>query len=158
MTALNFDATTVDPTSPIAALPAGTYRAHITASEVKPTKNQTGKYLQLEFTVLDGDFKGRKFWERLNIQNTNQTAQEIAQRTLSAICHATGVLKLTNSQQLHHIPVTVKLTVKQDAGYEPRNEVKGYEKAEGGAPATAATTSAPPASAAAPAWAKQRAS
>lgn len=155
MASLNFDATSVDPTSPFAPLPAGSYRAHVTASEVKPTKNGAGQYLQLEFTVLDGAFKGRKFWERLNIQNPNQTAQEIAQRTLSAICHATGVLKLTNSQQLHGIPVTVKLTVKQDAGRDPQNEVKGYEKAEGGAPATAATTSAPPAAAGAPAWAKK---
>src|SRR5690348_7203685 len=102
-TPINFNANDVPPSSPLEPVPANWYRAHIVASEVKPTKSGGGNYLQLEFDILDGEFKGRKFWDRLNIQNANQTAQEIAQRALSAVCHATGVLRLTNSAQLHHI-------------------------------------------------------
>lgn len=129
---LNFDASGVAPQSGFDPLPAGKYRAHITDSEVKPTKNNSGQYLQLTWEILDeGAFKGRKVFDRLNIVNANATAQEIAQRQLSAICHCTGQMKLSNSQQLHHIPVVLTLKVKQDAGYEPRNEVSKYEPAEG---------------------------
>ena len=125
--AMNFDATTVDPRSTFEPIPNGTYRMHISASEVKPTKDGQGRYLQLVLVVLDGDYKGRQVWDRLNIVNPNQTAQEIAQRQLSAICHATGVMKLTNSAELHHIPMLVSVVVKQSKGYEPQNEVKKYE-------------------------------
>lgn len=172
-TPLNFDATQVQPTSTFDPLPNGTYRMHVTESEVKPTRNGSGQYLQLVWEVIDGDFKGRKVWDRLNIENANQTAKEIALRSLSAICHAAGVLKLSHSTQLHHKPVMVKLVVKQDAGYEPRNEVKGYTAVEGGAgvplpksgttahgqsQAAAVTGSTPPAAANAPAWAQKKAS
>lgn len=124
---LNFDASTVDPRSTFEPIPNGTYRMHITSSEVKATKDTKGRYLQLVLTVLDGDYKGRQVWERLNIVNSNPTAQDIAQRQLSAICHATGVMKLANSSQLHHIPMLVTVVVKQSPGYDPQNEVKKYE-------------------------------
>lgn len=143
MADINFDARTVDPTSTFAPLPNGEYRCHITESEIKPTANRSGKYLQLVWEVLDGEFKGRKVWDRLNIENANSTAQDIARRALSAICHATGVLQLAQSQQLHHKPVMVKLVVKQDAGYDARNEVKGYKAVEGaGIPLPASGTTA----------------
>ena len=128
---LNFDANQVPPSTPFEPVPADTYRAHITESEVKKTKDGKGRYLQFTWEILDGPYKGRKFWDRLNIVNANATAQEIAQRALSAVCHATGVLRLTNSAQLHHKPVMVKVTVKQSQGYEPQNEVKGYKACDG---------------------------
>lgn len=140
---LNFDATGVKPTSPFEPVPNGEYRAHIVESEVKPTQNGKGKYLQLTWEILDGEYKGRKIWDRLNIVNENAQAQEIAQRALSAICHATGVLKLTNSQQLHGRPALVKVRVTQDAGYDPKNEVKGYKPVDGSTPTTAAAAPAP---------------
>ena len=132
MADINFNANDVPPSSPNDPVPAGTYRAHITGSEVKPTKDTKGRILKFEWTILDGDHKGRKFWSQLNIVNPNAQAQEIAQRELSSICHATGVMQLKNSQQLHHIPCLVKLTVKQDPGYEPQNRVKSYTAVEGG--------------------------
>lgn len=124
---LNFDATTVDPRSTFDPIPNGTYRMHVTSSEVKATKDGKGRYLQLVLAVLDGEYKGRQVWERLNIVNPNPTAQDIAQRQLSAICHATGVLKLANSSQLHHIPMMVSVVVKKSDGYDPSNEIKKYE-------------------------------
>lgn len=167
---LNFNAADYDPSSPIEPVPAGWYRAHVVASDMKPTKDKAGAYLQLEFAVLDeGPYKGRKFWDRLNLKNANETTVKIAQAQLSALCHAVGKLTPKNSAELHHIPVMVRVTVKQQTGYEPANEVKGYKGAEGvasiplpksgttAAGAAAVSTMAAPASAAAPSWAKKSA-
>lgn len=159
---LNFDANDVAPNTKPEPIPNGKYRMHITASEVQPAKSGKGKYLKLELQVLDGEYKGRKVWDQLNIVNDNATAQKIAQGQLSAICHATGVMKLTNSSQLHHIPMLVRVVVSEQKGYDPKNEVKGYE-ADGATPKAVASTTAAPAAPAAdpanvPAWAQKKAS
>ena len=87
-----FNANEVEPSASFEALPAGKYLAAITDSEMKPTKNGSGSYLQLTFTILEGDCKGRVVWARLNLVNPNQTAVKIAQSELSAVCRAAGVM------------------------------------------------------------------
>lgn len=139
---LNFDASTVDPNVAYEPLPAGWYKAAIVQSEEKPTKAQTGSYLQLSLEVIDGPMHGRKLTDRLNLNNPNATASEIAYRTLSAICHAVGVMTPRTSQDLHDKPLMVKVAVKPaDGQYAASNEVKGYEavtaKSGGGATSTA---------------------
>ena len=123
-----FNANEVEPTTTFDPIPAGKYIAAITASEMKPTKNGNGNYLQLEFVVLEGDFKDRKVWARLNLNNPNATAVKIARSELSAICHAVGVMQPKDSVQLHNLPlvITVKLKKREDTG-ELTNEIKGYE-------------------------------
>lgn len=153
MANLNFNANDVEPTTPFEPIPNDKYRAMVIESEIKPTKNGTGHYLQLVWEVLDGDFKGRRIWDRLNISNQNKQAEEIAQRTLSAICRAVGVMQVRDSQQLHQKPAYIKVVVKQDTGYEPRNDIKGYEPVDGAASIAPAPAAAPAASA--PAWARK---
>lgn len=167
-TSLNFDATGVKPSSPNDPIPVGWYRMAIVASEKKKTNDGKGEYLKLEHQVLDGDFKGRKVWAQLNLQNPNETTVRIAQEQLSAICHSTGVLKVTNSAQLHNIPMLCKVSIKQSQGYEPQNEIKGWKADTGTAPASgtipaataaaaaAAPPTAPPPAANAPAWAQKK--
>ncbi len=108
MVALNFDANTVEPSEAFEALPAGWYQTIISNSEMKPTSRKDGSYLQLEMTIIEGQFAGRKLFDRLNIHNSNQVAQEIAYKTLSAICHAVGVMQLQDSAQLHGAPYRSK--------------------------------------------------
>ena len=139
MAQLNFDANTVDPQSSFDPLPAGWYKAMITESEMKPTRNGNGHYLQLTFQVLDGEHAGRIVWDRLNLANPNQVAVEIAQQTLSAICHAVGQLTVKDSAELHNKPMQIKLkVVPATAEYDAKNEISGY-KAVDGAPAAVAT-------------------
>ena len=123
-----FNANNIEPTAPFEPLPAGKYLAAITASEMKPTKKGDGSYLELEFTVLDGDCKGRKAWDRLCINHPNDMTQKIARGGLSAICRAVGVMQPKDSVELHNIPlvITLKLKKRKDTG-ELTNEVKGYE-------------------------------
>jgi hypothetical protein len=126
-----FDANQVDPVSNFEPLPAGKYLAVITESEMKPTKAGTGNYLQFTFEVLDGPHKGRLLWARLNLDNPNATAVEIARAELSAICRAVGVMAPKDSAELHNLPlvITVRCKKRTDTG-EIANEISGYAKKE----------------------------
>jgi hypothetical protein len=117
-------------------VPNGWYRAMIVESAVKDTKKRDGKYLQLDWQILDGEHKGRIIWDRLNIQNPNATAQKIGQERLSTICHTLGVLKLGNSAELHNKPCADPREGRagQTKDDEPQNEVKGYKPIDGARP------------------------
>ena len=65
---------------------------------MRPTKDGGGQYLWLELDVLEGPLAGRKLFDRLNLVNASAQTVEIAQRTLSAICHATGRLQVQDSR------------------------------------------------------------
>jgi hypothetical protein len=143
-----FDANQVEPTATFEAIPAGKYMASIAASEMKATKGGDGSYLQLEFVVLDGAYKGRKVWDRLCLNHPNDLTQKIARGNLSAICRAVGVMQPKDSVELHNIPllITVKCRKRDDTG-EMTNEVKGYEpkSAAAGVPQQApAASNTPP--------------
>lgn len=108
LTGLRFDATQVAPQQPMEAVPTAWYPAVISDGEVKPT-NGGGTRLALEFTIIDGPFKGRKAWDGFNLENASAQAQQIGQQQFSAVCHATGVLQVTDVQQLYQKPFDLKL-------------------------------------------------
>lgn len=126
---LNFDATAVEPTAAFEALPAGWYDARIDESEMKPTKDGSGAYLKLRFSIIGGKYDNQKVFQNLNLRNANPTAVEIAMRNLSAIAHAVGVLQVQNSAQLHGIPLKIKIKVRKDptGQYGDSNEISAYE-------------------------------
>jgi hypothetical protein len=149
-----FDATGVAPAAPLDLLPPGRYVVQIVNSEMRVTRTGSGQYLWLEMDILDGPHQGRKIWDQINLVNQNQQTVEIAQRTLSAICHAIGQLQVSDSEQLHFRPMQVTLAVEADGRekhlppHEQRkqNRVKGYSP---NAPLTAPTFRPAPAAAAA---------
>lgn len=120
-----FDASTVDPTTPFEVLPPGSYRVQIVSSEMRVTKDGLGQYLFLELDVLEGPHAGRKLYDRLNLVNANPDAVEIAQRTLSALCRAAGKMQVSNSEQLHLIPLRVDVKVRPPKGqYGESNTIR----------------------------------
>jgi len=126
-----FDASVVEPQSAFGPIPAGKYLAMITASEMKPNKAGTGSYLELVFTILEGEHKGRQLWARLNLENPNELAVKIARAELSAICRAVGVLTPRDSAELHNLPLVIKVACKKRKDTdEITNVIKGYEKRE----------------------------
>ena len=149
MASLNgFNANEVEPAVGFDPIPAGKYLAAITESEMKPTKAGTGQYLQLTFQVLEGQYKGRLLWARLNLDNPSDMAVKIAKSELSAICRAVGVLTPKDSIELHNLPMTIKVELRErgDTG-AMTNEIKGYEaRQQAASPAmnTATTGSTPP--------------
>lgn len=134
-----FDASQVEPNQPFEVIPPGDYRVQITASSMETTKDGQGQYLKLELEVIEGSQAGRKLFDRLNLVNQNQQAVEIAQRTLSAICHAIGVMSVNDSEQLHMRPMMAKVKVSPERNvngktYGPSNEIGGYKPAGGAQP------------------------
>lgn len=143
-----FNAENVEPNAPRDPIPAGWYKAVIEATEEKPTKAQTGSYLQLKIQVIEGEHAGRKITDRLNLNNPNATAVEIAQRTLSSICRAVGVMTPRDSSDLMDKPMMVKVKVKPASGdYSASNEVDDYaapDKATAPSAAASGGASTPP--------------
>jgi hypothetical protein len=143
-----FDANAVEPSSDFEPIPAGKYLAVIVESEMKANKAGTGHYLQLTFEVIDGPYKGRYLWARLNLDNPNATAVQIAKAELSAVCRAVGVLAPNDSTDLHDLPLVIHVKCKKrpDTG-EVTNEIKGYSPKASLAEATTSTKPAavPPA-------------
>ncbi|PWS34443.1 hypothetical protein DFH01_25860 [Falsiroseomonas bella] len=133
-----FDAGSVEPAKPFEPLPAGKYRAQIVESEMAATRAGDGQMLKLTLEILDGPHAHRKLWDQLNLVNPNSQTMEIAQRTLSAICHATGQMQVSDSEQLHFKPmrVTVKYEPegndKHGVWQKARNRIGGYERPDGG--------------------------
>ena len=129
MAQLNFDATQVAPDLGFETVPAGWYNAMIDESEMKPTKDGSGAYLQARFNIIDGQYANRKIYMRLNLRNTNPVAQEIAYKQLSAIAHAVGVLHVQDSSQLHGLPMKIKVKLRKDTTgqYEDSNEISSIK-------------------------------
>ena len=127
MALIDFNAEEVEPQSDFSPLPVGNYTVVITQSEMKPTKTGNGQYLQLTLQVVEGEYKNRLIFDRLNIQNPNSVAQQIAQKALSSICRAVGVMHPKDSEELHDKPFSVKIGIRPASGeYGESNIVKGY--------------------------------
>lgn len=163
-----FDASQVEPQGDFTPIPPGEYKVQIEASEMVENSAKTGSMLKLELVIVEGDQAGRKIFDRLNLDNPNAQAVEIAQRTLSAICHAVGRLSVQDSDELHGLPMIA--VVKVEPGrthngkeYGPSNAIKTYKPINGGGATASAKpaakggfTPAPAASGSAP-WKKQAA-
>ena len=114
--AQTFDAANVDPNAGFELYPAGKYLVQIIASEMRPTKDGMGQYLLLELDILEGQYSGRKLFDRLNLVNANPDAVQMAQRSLSALCRAAGKMQVSNSEQLHLIPLMIDVKVRPPKG------------------------------------------
>jgi hypothetical protein len=147
-----FDANQVEPSSDFEPIPAGKYLALITESEMKANKAGTGHYLQLTFQIIEGLYKNRLLWARLNLDNPNAITVQIAKAELSAICRAVGVLVPKDSVELHNLPLVihVKCKKRQDTG-EITNEIKGFSKKDT-PPASPAANAQPQAANNTPPW------
>lgn len=149
MATFNFNANSVEPMQPrtYGPLPAGDYEMIIVKSDVKPTKAGTGHYLELEMQVVSGEASGRRHWERLNVDNPNKQAEEIAKEALAALCFAVGVTDVEDTVQLHDIPFVAHMEI--DRKEPDRNRITGYATAGAAKPAAPAARPAAPAPAAA---------
>jgi len=132
-----------EPNTGFDPLPNGKYLCVITNSEMKPTRNGAGEYLELELEVIEGPYKSRKVWDRLTLKHTNEMTVKIARGTFRQIRDATGVANPSNSIELHNLPIVVAVGLKKrtDTG-ELTNVVKGYERS-GGAGVPAVTAPSP---------------
>ena len=97
MATINFNANEVEPSQEFQPLPEGKYEAVISDSDVKSTRNGSGRYVQLEFEVVSGEHKGRKVWGRYNIENPSADAVRIGRADFSFYYFLNSTFRLRNT-------------------------------------------------------------
>lgn len=106
-------------------LPEGIYSALITSAREKVNGKNTGMVLVLEFTVLDEEYRNRKLWTNLNLDNPSPTAVAIARKEAKAITLAVGVPQPKSNDDLCNIPMKIRLAIEEEKG-KKRNRIKAY--------------------------------
>lgn len=161
---LNFDASGIAPTTAFDPLPDGWYAMRIIESDMA-TSEKAGDMLKLRLEIDEShhpELANRSVFDRLCLNHpTSSQAREIAQRTLSAICHSIGKLQISDTEELLGQSLRVKVkaiparTTPDGKSYDATNEVKGYkaigEAVEHTPSPASTTTTAKPAATTAPA-------
>ena len=138
-------------------LPPGEYECMILESEMKATSAGDGAYLQMKIQTKEG----RILFERLNIQNKNQQAVDIAYRTLKKMCEAIGKTSIRDTNELHNKRFIAVVEVEKGKPYmkdgeqkegRDQNRIKSYKSVGGEAPASGNAPSTPAANT--PPWKK----
>lgn len=133
-------------------LPPGWYNAHITAAELKPTKDGSGQYINVRYDITGPTHQGRVVFGNLNIRNASAKAEEIGRQQLGELMRAIGLAKVTDTDQLIGGSLQIKLGVRDATEqYDAQNEVKGFKAITGSVPTHAAAFAPAQAAAAAPA-------
>lgn len=138
-------------------LPEGWYTVNITGAELKTTKNGTGQYIAVRYDVTGPTHQGRIVFGNLNIRNQNPKAEEIGRQQLGELMRTIGLASVQDTDQLIGGQLQIKLSIRQQEGYEPSNDVKGFKALTGAAPAMSAPqqrpAAAPSPASATPPWA-----
>lgn len=127
-------------------LPAGDYLMQVTESKIEATKAGTGKMLVLTLEILDGQYAGRKLWDRLNIENPNPKAEEISLISLKHLCESCGKPGVNDSEELHLTPFKAKVGIRKDktGQYSDQNSIRYSGKPNGTATTAPKETAAKP--------------
>ena len=123
-----FDADQQDDYGDFDAIPKGWYLVLITNIERPEKDGVLVGYMKIEYTVADGNFKGRKVWDMCHMWNAGakaQKTQEIAKRQFGKICRCVNVPKPANGEALYNIPMGVKIAHEEYQG-EMKEKVKDY--------------------------------
>lgn len=118
-------------------LPPGWYTANITKTELKSTKNGTGAYIAIRYDIIGPSHQGRVVFGNLNIRNGSEVAERIGRQQLGELLRAIGMSELTDTDQLIGSTVQIKLKVREQAGYDPSNDVAGFKSVDGAKPVEA---------------------
>jgi hypothetical protein len=150
---LDFQASDYQPRGEMGAVPAGKYRCRIEDTERKDTKNGDAQYLQITHVITEGEYKGRKIFDRLNLwaaQNgqwvrRTDEAGNIAGQAMSELLAALGMATIRNHEELRGKSLVVKVKVRKSDEYGDSNDVQNYYAATAEtAPAGAAVPSPAP--------------
>jgi len=120
MAQLNHDQSQVQPLDDFSPLPAGKYNVIVEKVEDRLSKSSPAEYTNFTLSVLDGEFKGRKIFDKYFYANVSQKCLDYNQRKLQGLIAASG-FQITNTLQLTNV-ITVVDIKKTDDG----NEVNSY--------------------------------
>lgn len=132
------NASALPPADTMEPVPEGEYMLSLVSTEAKETKDKTGKLLNCEYVILEGEYKGKKIFGMFNLWNKSDKAKEIAWRQLGELCRAVGYYKeLEDTKSICQLPFKAKVIVKSSEGYKPRNEISEFIAKQGNTPTQA---------------------
>lgn len=111
-------------------IPPGDYILQVSETELKNTKNGSGQYIKVAFTVMGPKYEGRKIFTNFNIRNASPEAERIGVSQLKALVVAGGVAEpLMDTDQLVGATVSARVTVDKsdDPQYDDQNRVSHYK-------------------------------
>lgn len=132
MASLGIDTTQYERSAPQGSvLPIGIYTMTVVRVQQKPTKDGTGIYEEVEFDISSpAQYSNRKFWDRFNIVNKSQKAQQIGRECIADLAKAAGINGvISDDQDLLGKTVQAKLIVKESDNPqypEAKNECRKY--------------------------------
>lgn len=107
-------------------LPPGEYVVEIVAEqENQPLRNGSGTALVFEYQIRDGQFRGQRIRDWLNVGHSNQNARELAQRRIKAIGEAVGLPVFNDTRQLFNRPFLIAVSCQEYQGRQ-RNQIDDY--------------------------------
>lgn len=112
--------------SQYAQVPSGDYVVACVASEEKQNSKKTGHYIQLDFEIQEGEFMGEKLVDRINHDNPNETARNIAWGTLKQLGQAIDQHPLPSTEALLGKRLIAKVKNKQSI--RPIEDDNGNQK------------------------------
>jgi len=133
MAKIDIDLSTVQPQTGFTPLPAGVYLAVAVESEMKATRTG-GEMAVFRMQVIEGQYENRTVFARFNVRNSSAAAENIGRAQLAAFCAAVGVADLTDTDELLNKPVRMRVKIRTQEGYDPSNEVSGFEAAGSASP------------------------
>ena len=108
-----FDTTGVEKMGGYEVYPPGDYPAIMISASKKMTKNQDGMYVECVYQFIEGDHAGKRFTSRMNLQNSNQQAVDIAKRELKSLRAALGLADNAGDLNLFvNKPLVLRLNAK----------------------------------------------
>lgn len=87
----NLDPDVQESSGEFTVLPAGKYKACIIADELRDNNAGTGKILEVQLQIMEGQFASEVLKDYINITNASAQCQAIGQGTLKRICNLCGV-------------------------------------------------------------------
>lgn len=133
MATLNLDLSNYEAQDDFTPIPPGTYTVEVTDSDV--TYSKAGNPMaSITFEVLGPSHAGRKLWDHFVLNN------DVALRRLKGLAEAAGHRNpnyIRDTEELHGLRCTVKVTIEEQEGYQPRNRITSYKPLE--RPAAAGT-------------------
>lgn len=153
MAKLGVDLSGVNPNDGVMGpLPApGPYQFYLTEGEVKDTSTGSGTLFKFTAEVIEGEYKGRKVFDQINVTNKNPVAQKIGQAQLAGMIAACGLPPTTDdTDEILWQPfwAEVKIEPYKDKNGNDKEGTKFhkflFETAEQSPPNTKPQPSAPP--------------
>lgn len=119
-----------DKESSFSPMPAGTYNLEITEAEATTTKAGDQR-LKLTFSVIDGEYVGRKIWEGYNLTGVNQKAIEISRGQIKSMLKLSGRdnYQLKDPSELIGIQLAASVKIQEGKdGYSDKNTISSFKK------------------------------